>query len=84
MKNGPNNIQGPSKIIIYIIRNYHSNSTVAGGFDELNWANNASKLFSKGNSRLQAASIFNGDDSYSQSLSFFLNKQFCCPYKRKR
>lgn len=32
----------------------------------------------------QAASIFNGDDSYSQSLSFFLNKQFCCPYKRKR
>ena len=26
MKNGPNNIQGPSKIIIYIIRNYHSNS----------------------------------------------------------
>ena len=63
---------------------YYSNSTVAGGLDELNWANNASKLFSKGNSRLQAASIFNGDDSYSQSLSFFLNKQFCCPYKRKR
>ena len=26
-------MQGPSKIIIYIIRNYHSNSTVAGGLD---------------------------------------------------
>ena len=36
MKNGPNNTQGLFNIIIYIIRNYHSNATVAGGFDEKN------------------------------------------------
>lgn len=36
-ENGPSNKQGLFNIIIYIIRNYHSNATVAGGFDEKKW-----------------------------------------------
>ena len=35
-ENGPSNTQGLFNIIIYIIRNYHSNATVTGGFDEKN------------------------------------------------
>ena len=34
-EDGPSNIQGLLQLIIYIIRNYHSNATVAGGLEDM-------------------------------------------------